>query len=185
LNQEKFEEGLRLILDAIETRLSRETKRTPARFARACLELFSGYGELPKLRKFKTFHKSIVRFSCLSHTICEHHFLSIVLHVRVSYKPDGYVIGVSKIPRIINYYASRLQLQERLTEQVAYLLYSYIKPKWLRVQIHGLHCCTFARGAKTAGLMTTDVSMPRYMDFDTTFFSKPSVLAQLVGGEAV
>jgi len=191
LNSSLFKKGLETILKGIEADLSAETANTPERFARACVELFSGYGKKPKLRKFKIGSKSVVRFSCLSHTMCEHHFLSILLHVRVAYKPNLFVIGVSKIPRLVNYYASRLQLQERLTRQISEHLYKYINPQWIRVQIHGFHCCTFARGAKTQGIMVTDVTLPEvvtspdYLSTTLTYFAKPSVLEALVGGESI
>jgi len=184
--KELLTEAARLMIKGVGIRYKGEIRRTPKRYANACLELFSGYKEKLSLARFEAYEEQPIRFSCLAYTTCEHHWLGILLHVRIAYKPKAYIIGISKIPRIVNYYCRRAQLQERLTAQIADRITTFISPKWLRVQIIGFHMCTFARGIKTQGVMTTDaIRGTADKDFalvSKEFFSRVSALETLASG---
>ena len=89
--------------------------------------------------------------------MCEHHMLPFYGKIHVAYIPDGKIIGLSKIPRIVEMYARRLQVQERLTEQVCEAVESILHPQGIAVLTNGLHMCSIMRGVKkeSAELITT------------------------------
>ena len=83
------------------------------------------------------------------YSMCEHHMLPIIGRAHVAYIPDGKVVGLSKIPRIVNVFARRLQIQEQMTEQIAdAILRKYCKPKGVAVVLHARHMCMEMRGVR-------------------------------------
>ena len=93
------------------------------------------------------------------YSLCEHHLLPFYGRAHVAYLPDGRIIGLSKIPRIIDVFARRLQVQERLTTQIAECLMSALNPKGVAVVIEALHLCMSMRGVRKADAYTITSSM--------------------------
>jgi GTP cyclohydrolase I len=127
--------------------------RTPERVSRMFGELVSGYqidiAELVNGAIFESDYKGPVTVRDIDfYSMCEHHLLPFYGKVHVSYVPDGKIIGLSKIPRLVDMYARRLQIQERLTQQVAEQLDSILKPKGAMVVVESVHLCTMMRGVK-------------------------------------
>jgi GTP cyclohydrolase I len=136
-------------------------KNTPKRVARMYPELLAGYRvDTQKLVNDAIFHVSydemvIVR-DIEFYSLCEHHLLPFIGRAHVAYLPDGKVIGLSKIPRIVDMFARRLQVQERMTRQVADFLNDLLKPHGVAVVVEALHLCTMMRGVhKHDARMTT------------------------------
>ena len=92
-------------------------------------------------------------------SLCEHHMLPFYGKAHVAYLPDGKILGLSKIPRVLEVYARRLQVQERLTNQVAYALHDLLKPKGVAVVIEALHLCMAMRGVEKQNSMTITSAM--------------------------
>lgn len=126
---------------------------TPRRVASALEEILDGYAvDIPNL--FKTFEGEgqdqivVVKDIC-SYSICEHHVLPFYIRASVAYLPVEKVIGASKIERVVNAYAHRLQLQERIARQVADSIMKYLQPRGVGVIIEGEHLCMRCRGVKS------------------------------------
>jgi GTP cyclohydrolase I len=134
---------------------------TPARVVRAFGELFSGYGLDPATYLAKTFkevegYDELVLVSDIevfSH--CEHHLVPFVGRAHVAYIPDGRVVGLSKIARVVDVYAKRLQVQEKLTKQIADAIQENLKPQGVAVIMQCQHFCMCYRGVKKPGSWTT------------------------------
>ena len=127
--------------------------KTPARAAKAIEDLTSGYKMDPiKILNEAVFHEEcdemvIVR-DIEFHSLCEHHILPFMGSVDVAYVPKGKIIGLSKIPRIVDMYAKRLQVQERLTQQIANALKELLDPAGVGVVCRGQHTCMSMRGVQ-------------------------------------
>lgn len=133
---------------------------TPDRVARAAAELFGGYDEDPSAHLRKQFHEEgkegivIVRDIPVS-SMCEHHILPFTGRAHVAYIPrDGRITGLSKIARCVSGYAHRLQLQERLTSQIADALMAELDPLGALVVLQAEHTCMTLRGIRAAGSLT-------------------------------
>lgn len=145
-----------IMLQAIEDSPLREgIAETPDRVARSFAELFDGYDvDIDKL--FKVFDgealDQVVAIRDIPFTsTCEHHMLQFSGVAHVAYLPNGKAIGASKIPRLVLAYAHRLQLQERIAEQVAHTLMDKLEPKGVAVIIQAQHSCMQCRGVKSVG----------------------------------
>lgn len=127
---------------------------TPRRFAHAWKEMTSGYGEESKLAEMCTtfegenYDEMIVVKNIEFYSLCEHHLLPIIGSATVGYIPAKKIIGVSKIPRIVEMFARRLQNQERLTMQIADTLLEVLQPKGVAVRISATHLCMTMRGVR-------------------------------------
>lgn len=139
-------------------------KRTPERVASMYSELLVGYKADPKkivndaLFDVKYDEMVIVR-DIEFYSLCEHHLLPFMGRVHVAYIPNGKVIGLSKIPRIVDMFARRLQVQERLTRQVADLIRDTLNPHGVAVVVEGLHLCMMMRGVKKHNARMTTSAM--------------------------
>jgi GTP cyclohydrolase I len=127
--------------------------RTPERVARMYTELLSGYLVDPiiivKDALFEvTYDEMVIVRDIEFYSLCEHHMLPFMGRAHVAYLPDGKVIGLSKIPRIVDVYAHRLQVQERMTRQIADFINDALMPKGVAVVVEALHLCTMMRGVK-------------------------------------
>jgi GTP cyclohydrolase I len=138
---------------------------TPRRVARAWREYFRGYGEDPAVHLSRTFEEvggydEIVLLKDIpfqSH--CEHHLAPIIGKAAIAYLPGDRVVGISKLARVLHGYAKRLQVQERLTAQVADAIWEHLQPKGVAVVIEASHACMTSRGVSTPGVMMTTSRM--------------------------
>lgn len=139
-------------------------KRTPERIARMYAELLSGYQMDPMkvvneaLFDIKYDEMVIVR-DIEFYSLCEHHMLPFMGRVHVAYIPDGKVLGLSKIPRIVDLYAHRLQVQERMTRQIADFIRDLLHPQGVAVVVEALHLCMSMRGVQKHNARLTTSAM--------------------------
>ena len=125
---------------------------TPARMVRAFGEYFAGYSQQPELMLQKTFEEiegydeMIVLRAIRFESHCEHHLAPIVGRAWVAYIPNGRVVGISKLARVVEAYAKRLQIQEKMTAQIANTIDDVLKPKGVGVIVKATHHCMTARG---------------------------------------
>ena len=127
--------------------------RTPERVARMYTELLAGYRVDPNKiindALFEVNYDEMVIVRDIEfYSMCEHHMLPFMGRAHVAYLPDGRVIGLSKIPRIVDVFAHRLQVQERMTRQIADFINEALMPKGVAVVVEALHLCTMMRGVK-------------------------------------
>lgn len=127
--------------------------RTPDRVTRSLAELTSGYSqdvvEVIGEGVFKEDCSEMILVKDIEfYSLCEHHLLPFYGRVHVAYIPDGKIVGLSKIPRIVDVFARRLQVQERLTQQVAQALQDVLAPKGVGVVAHAHHLCMMMRGVQ-------------------------------------
>jgi GTP cyclohydrolase I len=163
--------SVQTILEAIGEDPSREgLLRTPARVARMYEELTAGYHVDP-VRLINdaifdvNYDEMVVVKDIDFYSLCEHHMLPFLGQAHVAYIPDGKVIGLSKIPRIVEMFARRLQVQERMTQQIAEFLNETLHPGGVAVVAEGLHMCAAMRGVKKANArMTTSAMLGTFRD---------------------
>jgi GTP cyclohydrolase I len=127
--------------------------RTPERVARMYTELLSGYmvdpNKIVNDALFEvTYDEMVIVRDIEFYSMCEHHLLPFMGRAHVAYLPSGRVIGLSKIPRIVDVFAHRLQVQERMTRQIADFINEALMPKGVAVVVEALHLCTMMRGVK-------------------------------------
>jgi GTP cyclohydrolase I len=150
----RLEDSIRELLFAVGEDPEREgLKRTPERVARMYEELLAGYRidpvEMVNDALFDVDYDQLVIVRDIEfYSLCEHHMLPFIGRAHVAYVPDGKVIGLSKIPRIVDMFARRLQVQERMTSQVADFINELLHPKGVAVVMEGLHLCSMMRGVK-------------------------------------
>ncbi len=148
---------------------------TPARVARAYEEFFNGYSASPRSLLERTFEEvdgydemvllRDIRFE--SH--CEHHMAPIIGKTHVAYLPDRRVVGISKLARVVEVYAKRLQIQEKMTAQVANIIDEVLQPKGTAVVIEAAHQCMTTRGVHKPGVtMVTSRMLGAFRDDPTT-----------------
>ncbi len=152
----RIEKAVREILFAIGENPDREgLLETPQRVARMYKELFSGLYEDPRIHLKKFFtekYDEIVLVKDIDfHSMCEHHLLPFIGKVHIGYLPDGRVIGLSKLARVVETVARRPQLQERMTEEIANLLVHELNVRGAGVIIEARHTCMTIRGVRKAG----------------------------------
>jgi GTP cyclohydrolase IA len=137
---------------------------TPERVSRMYAELLSGYGTDPEkiingaLFNVDSDEMVLVR-DIEFYSLCEHHMLPFLGHAHVAYLPKGKVIGLSKIPRIVDMYARRLQVQERMTRQIADLIQQTLEPQGVAVVVEAVHMCSMLRGVKKHDARMTTSAM--------------------------
>ena len=144
---------------------------TPNRVARAWREYCSGYAEDPSVHLARTFeevggyHNLVLLKDIPFQSHCEHHMAPIIGKAHIAYMPTDRVVGISKLARVLDGYARRLQVQERLTAQVAKCIWEHLKPHGVAVVIQASHGCMTARGVRTPGVgMTTSHLMGCFLD---------------------
>lgn len=147
------EKHIRDIIKAIGDDPDREgLKATPKRVIASYKSLFSGYGKNPKdiLTVFENegYDEMIIAKDIEFYSFCEHHMLPFYGRVHVGYIPKDKIIGLSKIPRVVEIFARRLQNQERLTSQIASTLNELLNPKGVGVVIEAKHLCMMSRGVE-------------------------------------
>lgn len=162
MDMEKIQEGVRLILEGVGEDPDREgLKKTPARVAKMYAECFSGLYENPAEFFETTFdehHEEMVLVRDIPfYSMCEHHLAPFFGKAHVAYIPakDGHICGLSKLARLVDTFAKRPQVQERLTSQVADTLIEQLHPQGVIVVMEAEHLCMSMRGIKKPGSRTT------------------------------
>jgi GTP cyclohydrolase I len=171
----RIEAAVRGILTEIGEDPEREgLRRTPERIHRMYHELTAGYHVDPERlindAIFEVGYSEMVVVKDIPfYSLCEHHLLPFFGSAHVAYLPDGRVIGLSKIPRIVEMYARRLQVQERLTQQVADFLMQHLEPEGVGVVVEATHLCAAMRGVRKPGtVMTTSAVLGLFRRNDKT-----------------
>ena len=156
IDRSTVETAMRMVLEGIGEDPEREgLVRTPERIARMYEELTSGYRTDPvKLINdalFEVDYNEMVLVKDIDfYSLCEHHLLPFFGRAHVAYLPQGKVVGLSKIPRIVEMFARRLQVQERMTTQIANFINEVLEPHGVAVMVEGVHMCSAMRGVKKA-----------------------------------
>lgn len=163
VDQEKIREAAKLILEGIGEDVTREgLADTPDRIARMYEELFSGMGtdaEEPLSRVFSVNNNEmVVEKDIVFYSMCEHHLMPFYGKAHIAYVPDGRVAGLSKLARTVEVYARRLQIQERMTGQIADDIMKYLAPQGVMVMLEAEHMCMTMRGVKKPGSKTVSVA---------------------------
>lgn len=158
-DSQKIRDAVKDILLAIGEDPDREgLKETPDRVARMLEELTSGYSDDPSVHLSKTFEqggsRAVIEKDIYFSSTCEHHLMPFFGKVHIAYIPDGKVVGLSKLARVVDAFAKRLQLQERLNAQIADAIFDELAPKGVMVVVEGEHTCMTARGVKKFGSKT-------------------------------
>lgn len=157
----KFENLVKEMLEILGEDTNRDGLiKTPERVYKAMEFLTSGYEMDPKTvlndALFDSTNNEMVLIKDIEfYSMCEHHLLPIIGRVHVGYIPNGKVVGLSKIPRMVNIFARRLQIQEQLTEQIANAIQDVIKPKGVGVVVEARHMCMEMRGVEKINSTTT------------------------------
>ena len=139
-------------------------RNTPIRVARMYTELLNGYtADADRIVNGALFDvkydEMVIVRDIEFYSLCEHHMLPFIGRAHVAYIPDGKVLGLSKIPRIVDIYARRLQVQERMTRQIADFLRDLLKPQGVAVVVEGMHLCSMMRGVKKHDARMTTSAM--------------------------
>ena len=156
IDEAKIEKAVREILSAVGEDLNRDgLKDTPARVARMYGELLAGMHDDPNTHISRVFNENYDEIVLLRdipfYSMCEHHLMPFIGSAHVAYLPSGKILGVSKLARIVDCFARRLQTQERLTYQIADCLMSNLKPLGVAVVLEAAHSCMTIRGIKKPG----------------------------------
>jgi len=165
MDLDRISDAVNNILESIGEDPGREgLLKTPERVAKAYTELLSGYRtdpiDLLNEAIFEvTYDEMVIVRDIEFYSMCEHHMLPFLGRAHVAYLPKGKVIGLSKIPRIVDMFAKRLQVQERMTKQIADLIDELLHPKGVAVVVEGLHLCSVMRGVKKHDARMTTSSM--------------------------
>ncbi|MEM9279789.1 MAG: GTP cyclohydrolase I FolE [Pseudomonadota bacterium] len=160
-SQQEAEDAVRVLLKWMGEDVQREGLiDTPKRVAKAYKEMFSGYNEDPTATLGRTFEEVggyddivLIRdIQFFSH--CEHHIVPIIGKAHVAYLPDSRVLGLSKIARVVDIFAKRLQTQENMTAEVAHTIDDALQPRGVAVMIEAEHMCMAMRGIRKIGSTT-------------------------------
>ena len=157
--REDAENAVRTLLSWVGDDPDREGLRaTPARVAKAYEEWFAGYKEDPVEFLRRTFYEvdgydeMIVLKDITFESHCEHHIAPIIGKVQIGYLPNKKVVGISKLARVVETFAKRLQVQETMTAQIASCIHDVLKPKGVGVVVEGVHQCMTTRGIHKPGV---------------------------------
>lgn len=166
---DQVQAAVRLILESVGEDPQRDGLiNTPRRVARMYEELLAGYHVEPAAlingALFDVDYDEMVVVKDIEYySLCEHHMLPFYGHAHVAYLPHGKVLGLSKIPRVVDMFARRLQVQERMTQQIADFLAEVLHPKGVAVVVEGAHLCAMMRGVKKANArMITSAVIGRF-----------------------
>ncbi len=166
MDLKKMEDGFRMILEGMGENIHREgLLETPRRVAKMYAELMTSLNaernpaDILKTRFHEKYDEMIVVPDIEFTSMCEHHFLPFSGKAHVAYIPGDCVVGLSKIPRVVEYYARMPQIQERMTRQIAELIQSELNPRGVAVVLESSHMCMTMRGVKKPGatMVTTQL----------------------------
>lgn len=162
VNEEKVKEAIKLLLEGIGEDTGREGLiDTPDRIARMYTELMAGYEDDAAIHLSRTFttnnNEMVLEKDIQFYSMCEHHMMPFFGKAHIAYIPNGKVVGLSKLARCVETYARRLQIQEKMTAQIADAIMEYLKPQGVMIVVEAEHLCMTARGVKKPGSKTTTV----------------------------
>lgn len=173
MNRKVVEDAVLTILNEIGEDPTREgLKHTPHRVAKAYEFLTQGYNknieEILNGAIFEEKYDEMVIVKDIDfYSLCEHHMLPIFGKAHIAYIPKGKIVGLSKLPRIVDVFARRLQVQERLTQQIADTIEQYLNPAGVAVVIEAYHMCMMMRGVEKQNSITTTSAMHGVFSEDT------------------
>ena len=164
MDREKAIKAIEDLLDALgEDRTREGLKDTPRRVADAFAEFISGEGKTAEEHPSKTFASEcgdiVIEKDISFSSTCEHHLMPFFGKIAIAYIPDGRVVGLSKLARTVEVFSKRLQLQERLTSQIAEEIMRCLSPRGVMVVCEAEHTCMTCRGIKKAGSKTLSYSI--------------------------
>ncbi len=163
--EKKFENAIKTMITYVGEDPNREgLEKTPQRVRKAYEFMYGGYKQDPKevlsSALFTSSNDEMVLIKDIEfYSTCEHHLLPIIGRVHVAYIPDGKVVGLSKIPRVVDIFAHRMQIQEQLTEQIADAIMETIAPKGVAVVVVARHMCMEMRGVEKINSTTTSSAL--------------------------
>lgn len=163
--QEAFEAAVKTMMETVGEDPEREgLLKTPERVFKAYSFMYGGYKENPeeilKSALFTSTNDEMVLIRDIElYSTCEHHLLPIIGRAHVAYIPDGKVVGLSKIPRVVDVFSRRMQIQEQLTEQIAESIMNALNPKGVAVVIQARHMCMEMRGVEKINSTTTSSAL--------------------------
>lgn len=163
MDQEKIREAVKLLLEGIGEDINREgLLETPDRIARMYEEICSGYQENPGEVLSKVFsvddHEMVLEKDITFYSLCEHHMMPFYGKAHIAYIPKGKVVGISKLARTVEIFAKRLQIQERMTGQIADAIMESLDAEGVMVVLEAEHLCMTMRGVKKPGSKTLTVA---------------------------
>ena len=165
VNNNAFEDAVKTMMLSVGEDPSREgLLKTPERVRKAYEFMYGGYQEDPNeilsSALFTSSNDEMVLIKDIElYSTCEHHLLPIIGRAHIAYIPDGKVVGLSKIPRVVDVFSRRMQIQEQLTEQIAEAIMGTIKPKGVAVVIQARHMCMEMRGVEKINSTTTSSAL--------------------------
>ncbi|MBL6714510.1 GTP cyclohydrolase I FolE [bacterium] len=185
VDQPRIERAVREILLAVGEDPDREgLLETPARVARMYAELFSGLHDDPRVHMQKAFtekYDEIVLVRDISfNSVCEHHLLPFMGQAHIGYMPNGRVVGLSKLARIVEVVSRRPQVQERMTETIADLIMDELGARGAAVVVEASHTCMTIRGVRRPGSLCVTSAMKGI--FRSNLSSRSEVMALIYGG---
>jgi GTP cyclohydrolase I len=162
----KIEEAIGIILkEILGDSLKGELLQTPLRVSQLLMELTEGYRMDPEALKRNSifegdYEEMVIVRDVEFYSICEHHLLPFYGKVHIAYIPDGKIIGISRIPKIVEFFSRRFQVQERLTREISDFLSDLLKPKGVAIVVEGIHLCAMMRreGRTEAKMITTKMT---------------------------
>lgn len=158
---EELIERYKFVIDGIGEDSDREgLQKTPERAAKAIQFLTQGYSqdaeEILKSAMFREDYSEMVIVKDIElYSLCEHHILPFFGKVHIAYIPNGHIVGLSKLPRVVDVFSRRLQVQERLTDQILHCIQNTLKPLGVAVVIEARHMCMMMRGVQKQNSVTT------------------------------
>jgi len=165
MQNEQFIDAVKTMIAHVGEDVDREgLLKTPQRVLKAYEFMYGGYKEDPQeilnSAMFESSNDEMVLIKDIEfYSTCEHHLLPIIGRAHVAYIPDGKVVGLSKIPRVVDVFARRMQIQEQLTEQIADALMKSIAPKGVAVVLQARHMCMEMRGVEKINSTTTSSAL--------------------------
>ncbi|MBR1862033.1 MAG: GTP cyclohydrolase I FolE [Lachnospiraceae bacterium] len=163
MDQEKIKRGVELLLEGIGEDIDREgLKDTPDRIARMYEEIFEGYDKKPSEVLSRVFsfpnHEMVMEKDITFYSMCEHHMMPFYGKAHIAYIPGDKVVGISKLARTVEIFARRLQIQERMTGQIADALMEELSSEGVMVVLEAEHLCMTMRGVKKPGSRTVTIA---------------------------
>ena len=184
IDQKKIREAVRLLLEGIGEDADREGLReTPDRVARMYEEIFSRGEEEPSVslsKKFNEDHHEVVLVKDIPFfSMCEHHLMPFFGKAHVAYIPNGHIVGISKLARVVESFARRPQVQERMTSQIADIINEELQPQGVAIVCEAMHTCMTMRGVKKPG--ATVVTSAMRGAFEKNVTSRTEIMALIHG----